>query len=119
MDARSTALHSNSSLHQCTVQWTHIDDDTVHLYKATINDRQKFNSLMLCFDENTVIRPPDVTNEFAEEVAEHEIAEIVQKFKACLRYGASNPKARCVLERARLAYRQLWAVLIVYLCWSV
>ncbi|EPS93059.1 hypothetical protein FOMPIDRAFT_131394 [Fomitopsis schrenkii] len=102
----------------CSVTWTHIDGNTIHLYQAMIKDREKFNLLINCFDENTVPPPPDV-NEFSEDLAEHEIVEICRRFKACLRYGAFNQKTRDVIERVCLAYRQLWAVIFIYVCWHV
>lgn len=83
-----------------------------------IRDRQKFSSLIDCFDENTATLAPDV-DELSEDLAEHEIDEISRRFKACLRYGTFNHKTRDVIERVCLAYRQLWGVFIVYICWRV
>ncbi|EPS92800.1 hypothetical protein FOMPIDRAFT_1020870 [Fomitopsis schrenkii] len=98
-----------------TIVWTHIDGNTIHLYQATFKDRQKYDSLAECFDENTVAPSSEGDNEFSEDLAQHEIAEVSRRFKACLRYGAFKPKTRGVVERVRVAYRQLWAVLIVYI----
>lgn len=107
-------------LHQsCTVAWTHIDGNTIHLYQATIKNRFLFDDLLDRFDENTDTSSSDIDDIFAEDLAEDEIAEVARKFKACLRYSAFNKETRAVVERVRLAYGQLWAVLIVYVCWYV
>ncbi|EPS96795.1 hypothetical protein FOMPIDRAFT_1053024 [Fomitopsis schrenkii] len=102
-----------------TVVWTHIDGDTIHLYQATFNSRQKYDLLAECFDESTVAPPPEADNEFSDDLAQHEIAQVSRRFKACVRYGAFRRKTRNVVERFRVAYMQLWAVLIIYICWWV
>ncbi|EPS94031.1 hypothetical protein FOMPIDRAFT_1055459 [Fomitopsis schrenkii] len=83
-----------------TVVWTHIDGNAIHIYQATFSSRQKNDLLAVCFDENMVAPPPEADNEFSDDLAQHEIAQVSRHImcRLCaneLVTAASNCPFRC------------------------
>ena len=101
------------------VAWTYIVNNVIHLYQATLKNDQLFASLVECFEQNTTGSLEDIDDDRSDEQAEYEIAEVSRKFRACLRYGAFSASTRQTVEKARLAYRQLWTILIIYVGWGI
>lgn len=101
------------------IAWTFIVHGVIHLYQAKLNNVQHFALLTDCFERNAADPYGDVDDDRSDEQDESEIAEISRRFRACLRYGKFDENVRQTIENACLAYRQLWAVFIIYVTWCI